>query len=303
MNKIVISFDFELGWGDVNSGDWYRKQSLGVYSNAQLRLPKVVDFLDDRQVFTTWGVVSAMIEKSTLALDYDHVPRHFGKKLREFLSSAEGDSIDGSKIFESLMASPNIEIGSHSHTHMVYSESDQIDQALYDFKLSRDTIENVSGKRPTTFIFPENRVTSISDFFDIDSGLTFRLSSLLGRTKLKKMQSLASLKEFGVNESKIFTIGTNSVQTDSLLFNAFGKFHPLRKQLLQYRAAALLKSCRKRNNGVFHLWLHPCDLVEDPFISDFFLTFIDELCLLRDDNLLEFKTMEQMHKAVLSYAS
>ena len=302
MIKIVLSFDFELGWGDINSGDWQRKENLGVYSNARMVLPSLIKKMDKMGVVSTWGVVSSMIQ-SELSLDnFEFLPFEYKSKLLSFLASANKESIAGGDIFEKVFQSDSIEIASHSATHLIYSQVDSLEQALTDFNLSFEQLERATGSRPQSFIFPENRVDSISNFIQPSCNISFRCSSVLGRSGFDKAASILSLREFDVSESIVANINGSTIQSDSLLFNWHGSHKFYRKYALQRKALSLLNTIKfSKSNQIYHVWLHPCDLSEDFELLIFFEQFINKLVEYANEDKVEFCTMSMIHKGIDKY--
>ncbi len=58
-SELVISFDFELGWGVLESERWQKREAAGVYTAMRPLFPELLNLFEGLDLTTTWAVVGA----------------------------------------------------------------------------------------------------------------------------------------------------------------------------------------------------------------------------------------------------
>ena len=298
MNKLVISFDFELGWGDIDSNDWKRKEEIGVYKEMRNLIPGLTKKFLDNKIKTTWGIVSSMLTDKETIRSYEHLDLNYNKKIKSFLENAETDTIFAHDLISDYFHSNYINITSHSCTHINFERTESISTLNSEYLISKQQLDSYFKIDTNGIIFPENRVKNIEEL--IQNGLSgpIRIGSNLNRSFYEKIKSLLTLNEFVPKKSIIISIDqSSSIQSDSILFNWFGRRF-MRKLILKNQVRALKKKLKHENNQIYHIWLHPCDLAEDKVLKNYFFSFIDELIKYRSKGLMDFATMQDIEQAV-----
>lgn len=301
MIDVVVSFDFELGWGDIDSGQWVEKEKAGVYREMRNIMYTLTSFFEENGVKSTWGIVSSMLSEMSEINKYTHLGGPYRKKMQCFTENAEDSSIFAHDLVTDYFHGKNIDITSHSCTHCNFNSNLSTDQLYADYDTSITQLSNYFNREVSGMIFPENRVSDISRFFDLGLSGPVRISSKLNRSMKQKLSSIVTLREFKVYDSLIFCIGDEvTLHSDSILFNWDGSYKTYRKFVL----LSQLRNLKSRietdsKNAVVHIWLHPCDLAQDKELYALFTSYVTYLISMRDKNRVRFSTMADMHKRIL----
>ncbi len=273
--KLIITLDFEIGWGVWESERWRARQAKGVYRDLRPALQSFVDFLDEREIALCWATVGAMIAPRSSG-EFAHLPDAAQAHIARFLAEAEQPTIEGRDLFDMVAgARTRQQIASHSysHTRFDYPGYDTAMQ-LADLQLARRVLEE-AGAASDAFVFPENIITT----FDAPAAAGHRIArtlplpqrptgigrvdGVLERTVLAPALAQGSTNPLGIAE-----------QTGSLFFNWWGRGVALRKALVERQARLGLRRAI-REGGTLHLWLHPFNLTDSPGMAHAIRSLLD----------------------------
>ena len=102
VGKVIFSFDFEIGWGDVTNGIWLKRQNEGVYKKLRAVLPKMLDIMDSHEIPAIWATVGAMIDRPQ-DRDFSHLTTFQRNIIDESLLCGRPETFDGRDLFLSLI--------------------------------------------------------------------------------------------------------------------------------------------------------------------------------------------------------
>lgn len=294
--KIVISFDFELGWGVADSLAWKERECAGLYRSCHQLLPATIDFLRQKNVPATWAIVSNLLHEELPKDSFDYLAGSYKKAVEYFCNNAQLESRYARPLIEQVIDYSENEIATHSATHP-YSQHPDICVGSYleDIRRSVIDIEKVLSVRPARIVFPRDDAAFLQE---VSSQLELggRINPSMVSTGKGRISSYAKGMVTGIPPSHVLMAGSGRYfQSGSLLFNWFGgRASSLKKTYTKRMLRKLLSSAGKENtvNTIYHLWLHPFNLIRDPSVGAHFSQFVEAACALRDKGLLEFVTMQ-----------
>lgn len=286
--KLIITLDFEIGWGVWESERWRARQAKGVYTRLRPALRSFIEFLDEREIALCWATVGAMIAPRTGG-EFDHLPDAAQAHIARFLAEAEQPTIEGRDLFDMVAgAKTRQQIASHSysHTRFDYPGYDTAMQQA-DLELARRTLRE-AGAESEAFVFPENIITT----FDAPAAVGHRVARTLPlRQRPTGIARLDGVLERTVLAPPLARDSTNPLgiaeQTGSMFFNWWGRGAGLRKTLVERQARLGLQRAA-REGGTLHLWLHPFNLTDSPGLAQAIRSFLDEAAAMRDRGGLSF---------------
>ena len=299
--KVVISFDFELGWGVLEDGGWKELERRGVYRKMREDIPRVISLLKKHQIQTTWAVVGGMLDPIAISESLSHLPNEYRDRVDAFVNEAEEETKNGLDLVEQLVAMGDLcEIGSHTSTHIYANHrSATEEQYISDIAQSISTLKKSTGKNINTVIFPRDQAKyrlAIAKQFPF---LNMRLNPKMGAKTNRALRGLHFCADFvsPVPKSRIYVGPHDAIyHIGSMYFNMCGnKFRKLRASLLKKRANRLvnqIKNCQ--DNSVFHVWLHPFNLSESCKNLSLFCAFLEMLGSLQREGLLNTTTMANL---------
>ncbi len=291
---VVISFDFELGWGASDSWHWRHREKLGVYTELRETFTQLVPLLKSLEIHSTWAIVGAMVDDRSISLD--HLPDGYRESITKFCKESSDKSRDGRDLMDSLIQISNItEFATHTYTHP-YPKYDGIKAKHYvaDIEMSLEVLHRVTGSKPTTIVFPRDQ----SDFIlevEQDCRLDARLNpyyDVKSRGALVRAKDVALTLVKGVPESKVI-LGNNSTvhQTGSIYYNWIGgNYESIKKQLLKLNQTKLLQQLGEKES-IYHIWLHPYNLSENGEVKSSFFEFLRILAKMRDLGTISIASM------------
>ena len=120
---LVVSFDFELGWGILDEPVWRELEAQGLYSRLRSILADLFGFLATRRLPTTWATVSSMLVDDRADLELDHLPEPYKSYAAVFFDEAAWHTRCANDLMESWHQSLGefSEIASHTSTHIYAS--------------------------------------------------------------------------------------------------------------------------------------------------------------------------------------
>lgn len=180
--SLVISLDFELMWGvrDKQSIGSYGKNVLGVRE----AIPAMLRLFEKYDVKATWATVGMLLfrtkreliaELPNLIPSYDN--SEFSPYKGDYLAALGADEKSdpyhfGFSLAEQIVASPGMELASHTFSHYYCREDGQnAAQFRADLQASVKTISRLAPS-PLSIVFPRNQC--LSDYIAICAELGFR---------------------------------------------------------------------------------------------------------------------------------
>lgn len=289
MGRVTISLDFELGWGDIESGLWKPRQHRGVYRDLRAAMARFVAEADDLEIPMTWATVGGMIADPS-AEDFDHLPPRFAAAARDFLKVADAPSRDGRDLFDLVQGmKTRQDIGSHtfSHTRFAIADYDKAAKAQ-DMALSLRTLK-ARGVDQASFVFPLNQASDL----DVLADAGVRVARLSPKRPKSKMGKMAELLK-GYVPAEVETAGPNGLRckSGSLLYSWSDRSSwPLRRIAIKRQTAKALRKAATSDYAL-HLWLHPFNLSGTPRLLDDISGLLIEIAGLRDAGRIDVTTMQ-----------
>jgi len=285
---VVISFDFEIGWGDITNPRWKLREKKGVYENLRLVLPKILTVMEELEIPASWASVGAMFD-APHERDFSHLPKNAQSIIQNCLADGENSTFDGTDLFEMVLGSANNhEIICHSYSHIPFDFADMSFQAVNDdLALFNKTLDKYDLSTDT-LVFPENKFA----FFDAVAANGYTL--VRGPAPRKFYNRFLHVASTQLMPPPLVTQITNShgvtEHSGSFLYNARAKeyFIPLVK-----RQAMLGLNELKRRGGILHLWSHPFNFSESEPLADAFIVFLRTLANQRDAGEIAILTFSQ----------
>lgn len=283
---VVISFDFEIGWGDVTNENWRMREATGVYKRLRAVLPEILAEMDRLDIPATWATVGAMIDDPE-RLKLDHLPARARSIVDNVLATANPDSFDGRDLFAMVKdARANHRIACHSYSHVPFTY-EGVDEAFVsaDLQAFKATLERW-GYATDRFVFPEN----IEGFHDALKKSGFKVVRVAANTYFRnRFLYLASIP-FVPPPAIKRQVDDHGLQHHfgSMLFNDARR--PAVIPLLRRRFKLGLRSALSHGEG-FHIWAHPFNFAESPKLKDAFLDSLREIAQKRDSGQLEITHM------------
>ena len=299
--KIVISFDFELGWGVLDSPLWRQRQDSGVYEKLRPIVKKLADYFEENSVRTTWASVGAMFETDTGNIKTEHLPEGYRRDVETFLTNADSQTWNALDIVDMLKDKSSIEVASHTYSH-IYSSypGTKVEHQLKDSQLSVDILEHVFKRQMKSIIYPRDQIDYRREIFEALK-LQYRINPSFFKQNSAANRLMRGAKSFlvGVPQSDVY-IGSKMecAQVGSLYFNwVGGKYEAIKKTNLLLSLNKLKKQV-KSETGLYHIWLHPFNLSESSLVLEEFYKFIGELLELQKKYRVEFLSMEDIRASI-----
>lgn len=298
-SELVLSFDFELGWGVLESERWRERENAGVYTALRPVMSELVSVLTQLGISTTWAVVAAMLVESETDLQVDHLPDNYKRDLVDFVGNAHRETKWGADIVDQLLGMGSLtELASHSLTHFYPWHSDAGKEVCTtDMSLAKIALEKYSGRSISSVIFPRDQANWRSEMAALSPG-NYRLNPkelLVEKYFWSDWRNTVRGFAGWVPQMDVF-VGSygECYQTGSMFFNAPpGRLHLLREIRLGRQVCWLLDSL-KNTDGLFHIWLHPFNLAATPGLFVRFKHFLYALAKLQDSGQLKVSTMQSV---------
>jgi peptidoglycan/xylan/chitin deacetylase (PgdA/CDA1 family) len=296
MGSVVISIDAELAWGFHDLDDPPR----GRIDGARTAWHRVLSLLDRFEIPATWAVVGHLFLESC---DGEHrsYPAPPGWFARDPGGDAQGQpNWFGRDLIEAIRdASTDHEIASHSFSHVVFGDPGT-SRELADAELEASVAAAEEFGVPLrSFVFPRNRVghrEALADHgFECYRGPAPRR---IDHTPLRPLAKLAGVTPPIVTPS-VDEYGLVDVPPSLDLYGFEGLARSVAEPLIGdpiVRQARRGADAAAGSDGVFHLWLHPNNLTEEP---DFERLSRVLACLDRRRGDLAFETMDEVATRVL----
>lgn len=287
-HTIVISLDFELGWGSIIDGKWYQREQKGVYERLRDDFYRILKRSLELDIPMTIGCVGAMVQKPS-DWNFSHLPEDYRLAVEKFVTRAKKYTVQGEDLLEFIMNS-NVkhEIASHTYSHLHAAHPSASDESLIAEIKKSITVFQSTSKKVSSLIFPRDQV--FSDYVLSQSGIScVRIPPIANNKKwfLNYFRFLPSICRNG-------RWGGCELSGSLFLNWSKGKKAFFKKQLIQNKIKFLLSG--RGTGSVYHLWFHPFNLSETKGFSDWCQKFMEQAASVRDRNILCFKTMNELCK-------
>ena len=286
MARVFITFDFELGWGAIETNRWRVLEHMGVYNRLWAIIPKILSEMDRLEIPASWATIGAMIDPPSPD-QFSHLPDFIQQKFRAFLKKAQQRTKDGRSLFEAILtAKIHHEIASHSFSHTRFNlKGYHLNAQIEDLKQSVSIVQKWIGQIPDYFVFPQNIVTS----FDAVDANGFKRVRVLYKDICHDNKTPARFKRFFQSPPPVFkqkVTDTLTAYSASMWFNWWEPFYRLRRQYVLLKSRRALQFASK-GQGDYHIWLHPYDLALTPDLCNDFIEFLHMVATLRDNGLIK----------------
>ena len=288
----IISLDVELLWGAVLY-PFHKTVNLLKKDDTKGRgcIDTLLNLFEKHNIPATWAVVGHLF------LDHcekeDGIPHKDMPRFKEnWYSTDPCTDIQkdplyyGTDIVEKILSNRiEHEIGYHSFSHVVFSECSR-EVAEAEIKMS-DKLAKEFGITLKSFVFPENKIGHV----DIlkENGFKIYRGENLRRGNINQ-NILIRVFNFGINKmiaqpaEPKWRDGIWEIPSSMFFCDPKIKFSLLpRAEIGLYRAI--------RSKKVFHIWLHPHNLLMYPSLKDDLDKFLALVSKRRDEGKIEVMTM------------
>lgn len=284
--RVILSFDFEIGWGDITNPNWARREANGVYDRLRHVLPEILGEMDRLEIPATFATVGAMFDNPSRR-SLDHLPPGASEVVCDVLKGAKASSFDGRDLFERVLgASAGHSIASHSYSHVPFTH-EGVDAAFVREDLRQfKRVLGSYGLSTDRFVFPENREGYHSTL--VEEG--FRQIRVAAKNRFaNRFLYLATIAIVPPPMVEEIAGPQGCVRHHgSMLFNDAGRRS--RIPLLMRRVELGISRLRK-DGGAFHIWSHPFNFAESDALKASFITMLKRLAAERDAGHLEIGTL------------
>jgi len=285
----VLSFDFEIGWGDVTNGRWIARERRGTYVRLRKVLPRLLAAMDELELPATWATVGAMIAPPDTR-DYSHLPADAARIVAESIARGEKASFDGIDLFEAVLAHERTghRIACHSYSHVPFGFAGVDSETVRaDLLRAADTFA-AHGIRTDRFVFPENDEACHEVLRSVGM-LKARTPAV--RTASSRLRYLISTVVDAPPEAIIRAHPSGlELESGSMLFN-MGVGKAYRMPFVSRRARAGLRALSARRSSRMHVWAHPFNFAESDLLLDSFVRFLKQVAAERDAGRLTVELM------------
>lgn len=291
--RLIVSFDFEIGWGSIENGMWRSRERAGVYSGLRKSLKTFIATLNSLEIAASWATVGAMISEPGPD-DFAHLPNDARTKTCEFFADAGAETRDGRDLFDLVaMANTPQDIGSHTYSHLRFSYPGfDADARLADMTKARAALARADIHNPQSFVYPLNHAQSRTELAQTGFSMVRTAPLSPPRTRLGKLWSAAMDRPPAAAIANA-PDGT-TLLSGSLFFNwGTGRSAPLRRALITRQTDRGLRHAA-RTGTALHLWLHPFNLAETPGLLDGLTATLTNAARLRDRGELQIATMADL---------
>jgi len=278
--KISLSFDFELGWGALESGEWKSRELKGVYTKLRPTIKELLSIFRETEISATWATVAGMIDKNSLD-HLDHLPDSLRDITYYFLSNSKSSSFYGLDVFDMVAVDNLHSIASHSYSHLRFSYPGVTNKIVdTDLKLSNSIFMN-NDISVDTFVFPQN-IEGYYDELKINGIFKARGDEYCNRNPNK-------LRRIYMNTVLQPPLSQNDIvkgvfrKSGSLFYSSTSRF---RVKLIEMQAMRGVNNACS-SSGEFHIYLHPFNLSESDYLFSSFKSFLYYVARLRDSGKLE----------------
>jgi len=259
MGSVVVSVDAELGWGFHDLAD----PPTARVENARRGWRTLADLCERYDVPATWAVVGHLFLDDCDGFHADH-PAGPGWFRHERTAWADRPDLrfGPSLLTRLLESSLNHDIGCHTFSHMLFGECSR---AVAAAELDRfRTLAAESGIEATSFVFPRNAVGHRELL--ADRGFTCYRSARPTPTVAGKLLRARAVRSVELVTPSVDEYGLVDLPPSLFLFGFEDRLRRLASSFVGDPVVAYAHRGIDRaaaTDGVFHLWLHPNNLLGD----------------------------------------
>ncbi|MFW6384983.1 MAG: polysaccharide deacetylase family protein [Halodesulfurarchaeum sp.] len=266
MGSVVISIDAELGWGFHDLDE----PTVRLVEASREGWKTLLDLLSEYQIPATWAVVGHLFLEECDGRHADHPtpPGWFDREQGEWKDRPDL-RFGGSLITKLLNADVGHDVGSHSFSHVVFDDP-RITREIVAAELAAaaDAADRY-GVEFESFVFPRNAV----GYRDVlaDAGYTVyrgeRIQPSAGVARsVDKLARAIDPDRVRLVEPYVDEYGLVDVPPSLFLFGFEGVPRTVVESVWadpMVRQAKHGIDRASRDDGVFHIWLHPSQLVSE----------------------------------------
>ncbi len=289
----MISLDTELIWGSTKSE--YRNLLRKNKESVRKSIYFLLDILERYQIPVTWAVVGHLFidscEKERCLTHKNMVEFGYRKEWYEdpYTDINRDPLFYGRDIIEKVLSSSvNHEIGYHSFSHVVFTE---ISRELAEGEVREaKKIEKEWGIKFKSFVFPRNEIAHIDVLKE--NGFKIYRGENLGRYDLS--QSFL-IRKFNGGINKIIAPPTEPKWMDGIWEIPSSMFFcdpQIKFSVLPRAKLGLYRAIRSKK--VFHIFLHPHNLLIYSSLKDDLDKFLAHVSKKRDERKIEVMTMGEL---------
>lgn len=295
---LVISLDTELAWGSIMCSNGVPSMLLSDTRNARGAIDNLLGIFHKYNIPATWAIVGHLFLvhcETEGNVPHMNMPR-FKEDWYSFdpcSSILEAPLYYGTDIVEKILSNPvKHEIGCHSFSHVRFSECSRevADAEIKEsIKLARQF-----GITFESFVFPENMLGHIDvlkeNGFKIYRGRSLTRSNPTQSPVCRKPRAFIDMVAPKVVEP-IWKDGIWEIPSS-------GMFTEVR---FPYGTQIWCRQGIKRaisKSKVFHVWLHPCDLVLQPQLAVYLDEFLKIVSGARDRGKIQVMTMGELARCL-----
>jgi peptidoglycan/xylan/chitin deacetylase (PgdA/CDA1 family) len=253
---VVLSLDFELGWGHRLTKPSYLRRLRDQGDNVRTKIKQLIDLFDKYNIPATWATVGHLVQ------------------------TGDDELLHAPDLFEYLLETEtNHEIGLHSFNHKPYNQLSPT-AVRTDLSNGVDALEEW-GKTPESFVFPQNKIDHLS-----------LLEEHSIRCYRGEPESILATFPRGLLRPPTYSgIGDESLpaRVPSSMFLA------ARRPTLYRRKYSIRGLARSKQRGsIVHYWLHPHNVVTDDSLLSELENLFESIRSTANAGEIQIQTMSQL---------
>lgn len=294
----IVSLDTELIWGIVHTNT---DKSLLINDEKHCRgaIDTLLNIFEKYNIPATWAVVGHLFLDHCECEDgipHKEMPRF--KKDWYLCDPCTGIQRDqlyyGKDIIEKILSNTvEHEIGYHSFSHVIFSECSR-DVAEAEIKEGLKLAKQF-GITFKSFVFPQDKMGHIDvlkeNGFRIYRGSIFKRGNMNQRVLVRKINGVIDLMIAKPVEPRLID-GIWEIPSSMLFYDLF----PFAITLLPRAKIGIHRAIK--SNKVFHVWLHPQNLLYQPSLAKNLDTLLAFVSKKRDEGKIEVMTMGELADAL-----
>jgi len=300
----IISFDCEGKWGVADHLSKHHRINI-TSENISYAYEKILVLLQKYQLVATFafvGLFSLSQNEYVKYLNAEVFPIAQQKWMRAFFDDEKRKDFDGwfgSDVFEAAKNAGH-EMASHGFTHIPLSDV-FVDLTAAKFEL--DGIKKIAKTKNMnfeTFIYPRNAIEYSNilkeyGFIGYRDGMRQNLTGIFAKlcNFIREFNILQKAQKISANNTDMLAIPSGYMLTWR---SGFKEYIPLKVILMRWRS--VLRDAVK-NNGVVHLWAHPCNFIDGKDQVTLFEEILKIVVTYINDGKMINLTQEQYCKTIL----
>ncbi|WP_459191151.1 polysaccharide deacetylase family protein [Halosimplex sp. J119] len=276
IRALVLSFDTELEWGfhDLDKPDHLYPDKERVKGNVR----RILTILDKYNATATWALVGHLFLESCSG---DHPELPIDPSWWEDDPGGNADSSPlrfGRDLIEEIQnAKENQDIGIHTFSHIVCSDSRISRQVFKEDVVKAKKLSEKLGTTPSSFVYPQN-VVRFQDILEKVGFDVFRSPSpTIKNQRQRRFGRYYKFYSF-IRRDPFPIVWPQKVSENMWTIPASQNFayahrHPINQALQSFPKHPRVDGAEKalkvinRDGGILHLWAHPHDF-DDELLND-----------------------------------